>query len=534
MASTRVAAADRAGPGPAVPGGPPPELFHRLSAIPVVTGPRDTIVVRSPLTLAPLGEIPRCTPEDVAEAVRRARAAQPAWAARPIRERAGLLLRFHDLLFRDEAALLDLIQVESGKARKNAFEEIMDTAGVARHYAVRAEAYLKPRRRRGVLPLLTVTHELRTPVGVVGFIAPWNFPLILSITDLLPALAAGNGVVLKPDRHASFTALRAVELLREAGMPPEILQVVTGEGAVLGGPLIEHVDYVMFTGSTKTGKIIASEAAPRLIGYSLELGGKNPLIVLDDVDLDHAVEGALRGSFVGAGQVCVSIERMYVHDEIFDEFARRFADAARALKLSAALDWEGDVGSITSQSQLETIDAHVRDAVARGARVLAGGRRRPDVGPLFFEPTVLADVQPGMRCYAEETFGPVVSLYRYHTIDEAIERANDTPYGLNAAIWGRDVRRAFDVARRIRAGSVNINEGYGATWASTDAPFGGFKDSGIGRRHGAEGIRKYTEAQTISRQRWLPLSAPGDMPYQRWAGIISRLLRVQRHVPGLR
>jgi len=533
MATTR-AAIEHAGPGLAVPAGPAPELFRRLSALPVVTGPRERITVRSPLTLAPLGEVPKCTADDVAEAVRRARAAQPAWAARPIRERARVLFRFHRLLFRHEAALLDLIQVESGKARRHAFEEIMDTAGVARHYAVRAERYLKPRRRRGAIPLLTVTHELRHPLGVVGFIAPWNFPLILAITDLLPALVAGNAAVLKPDRHGSFTALRAVELLREAGLPPELLQVVTGEGAVLGGPLIEHVDYLMFTGSTKTGKVIAAQAAPRLIGYSLELGGKNPLLVLDDVDLDQAVEGALRGSFVGAGQVCVSIERLYVHEKIFDEFARAFAERAKALKLSAALDWEGDVGSITSERQLETIEAHVRDAVAGGARLLAGGHRRPDIGPLFFEPTVLVDVRPGMKCYAEETFGPVVSLYRYRTIDEAIERANDTPYGLNAAVWGRDARRAFDVARRIRAGSVNINEGYGATWASTDAPIGGFKESGMGRRHGAEGIRKYTEAQTISRQRWLPLSAPGKMPYRRWAAIMSKLLDLQRRVPGLR
>ncbi|HEX9106956.1 MAG TPA: aldehyde dehydrogenase family protein, partial [Longimicrobiales bacterium] len=334
--ATTTAEAQRAASGPAVPGGPPPELFRRLAQIPVVTGPREALTVRSPLNLAPLGELPKCTPDDVLEAVRRARAAQPAWAARPVRERARVLMRFHAILMKNEAALLDLIQVESGKARRHAFEEIMDTAGVARHYGVRAARYLKPRRRRGALPLLTVTRELRHPVGVVGFISPWNFPLILAITDLLPALVAGNAAVLKPDRHGSFTALRALELLREAGMPAEVLQVVTGEGALLGGPLVDSVDYVMFTGSTRTGKVIASRAAPRLIGYSLELGGKNPLIVLDDVDVEHAVEGALRGSFVGAGQVCVSIERIYVHENIFDEFARRFAERTRALKLSAA------------------------------------------------------------------------------------------------------------------------------------------------------------------------------------------------------
>jgi succinate-semialdehyde dehydrogenase/glutarate-semialdehyde dehydrogenase len=223
-----------------------------------------------------------------------------------------------------------------------------------------------------------------------------------------------------------------------------------------------------------------------------------------------------------------------VHDRIFDTFASRFAERARALRLSAALDWDGDVGSIATEEQLRTIEAHVRDAVEHGATVLAGGHARPDIGPLFFEPTILTGVRPGMTCFAEETFGPVVSLYRYRTIEEAIERANDTRYGLNAAIWGRDTRRALDVARRIHAGSVNINEGYGATWASTDSPIGGFKESGIGRRHGDEGILKFTEAQTVSRQRWLPLSAPGTMSYRRWAGIMSRLLRLQRHIPGLR
>ena len=494
----------------------------------------DAIDVRSPFTGEIVGTIRRGRAEDVEAAVRRCRAAQPAWGARPVRDRCAVLLRFHDLLLERREELLDLVQRESGKARRHAFEEVLDTALVARHYGIHAPRYLAARRRKGVLPLLTTTWELRHPVGVVGVVAPWNYPLVLSITDLLAALAAGNAVVLRPDVQSSLTALRAAALLEEAGLPADVLAVVTGEGHELGPALVERVDFVMFTGSTRTGRIVARQAAERLIGFSLELGGKNPMLVLDDADIEAAADGAVRGGFVGAGQVCVSIERIYADVAVHDRFVRRFVERVRSMRLGAALDYGPDMGSLTTERQLATVEAHVADAVAKGATVLAGGRRRPDLGPLFYEPTVLVGVRPGMRAYDEETFGPVVSVYPVAGDDEAVARANDTPYGLSASVWSRSVRRAMAVASRIQAGSVNVNEAYGATWGSTASPIGGMKQSGVGRRHGAEGILKYTEAQTIAVQRGHPLAPPSFLSETAYAAWMSRAVRVMRRIPGLR
>ena len=315
---------------------------------------------------------------------RRRRGAQRTFA-----DRARIFLRFHDLLLERQDEVLDLIQWETGKARRHAFEEILDTAIVTRYYARRAERLLRPRRRKGALPLLTRTREFKSPVGVVGLIVPWNYPLNLAVTDAVPALMAGNAAVLKPDVQTSFTALWAVDLLRQAGLPPDVFGVVTGEGPLLGPALGERVDYMMFTGSTRTGRLVARQAAERLIGCSLELGGKNPMIVLADADLDAAVYGAIQGCFASAGQVCVSIERIYVHESIAERFLGSLAERTRALKVGASLDYSMEMGSLTGERQLQHVEEHVRDAVEKGAVVLAGGRRRPDLGPLFYEPTIL-------------------------------------------------------------------------------------------------------------------------------------------------
>ena len=443
-------------------------------------------------------------------------------------------MRFHDLLLQRGDEVLDLIQLESGKARRHALEEIVDTTLVARYYGLHAPRLLRPRRHAAGLPLITRAVEVRHPVGVVGVVAPWNFPLILGITDVLAALAAGNAVVLRPDEQSSFTALWAVSLLRDAGLPAGVLRVVTGEGPVLGPALVEGVDFMMFTGSTRTGRTVATQAAARLIGCSLELGGKNPMIVLEDADVDRATEGLVRGAFAGAGQVCVSIERVYVPRAVFESFARRLVERVAAMRVSPALAYDVDMGSMTVPRQLEAVEAHVADALAKGATLLTGGRRRPDLGPLFYEPTVLTDVTPAMRVFAEETFGPVVTLYPYDDVEQAIALANDTPYGLNASVWSRSARRAMAVARRIRAGTVNVNEAYAATWTATDAPIGGMKQSGMGRRHGAEGILKYTEAQTIAVQRLMPLAPPPLLPEALYATWLPRMVGLMRRVPGLR
>ena len=285
----------------------------------------------------------------------------------------------------------------------------------------------------------------------------------------------------------------------------------------------------MFTGSTSSGRTIAREAGERLIDCSLELGGKNAMVVLDDADLGRTVEGAVRACFSSSGQLCISIERMYVADAIYDRFVPAFVDAVRAMVTGPAYDFSTQMGTLTSTEQLEVTSGHVADAVGKGATVLAGGVARPDLGPYFFEPTVLTDVTPAMTCFAEETFGPLVSIYRFATDDEAVRLANDTRYGLNASVWSRSPRRGRDVASRLKAGTVNVNEAYAAAWGSIDAPMGGMGDSGLGRRHGAVGITKFTESQTIARQRLVNLAPPirqlGDDGF---AAVMTTALRLMK------
>ena len=501
-----------------------------VSQITLCEGQHEKILARTPYTGAILGTIPAGRESDVELAVKRARAAQSDWAARSFAGRGRIFLRFHDLLLERQNEVLDLIQLESGKARSHALEEVLDTAIVSRYYALRSEKLMRPRRRKGAIPILTRTLELRSPVGVAGFIAPWNYPLNLAISDAVPALMAGNTAVLKPDRQSSFTALWAVRLLREAGLPADVFTVVTGEGAVIGPALASRVHFLMFTGSTRTGKLMARQAADRLIGCSLELGGKNPMIVLADADLESAVEGAIRGCFVGAGQVCVSIERIYVHQSLFDRFLSRFAERTQALKIGAALDYSIEMGSLASEQQLDKTEEHVRDALEKGATVIAGGRRLPDLGPLFYEPTILTNVREHMKIYAEETFGPVASVYRFATEDEAVALANASDYGLNACVWTRDSARGVRLAQRIRAGSVNINEAYAAAWGSVDSPIGGMKESGLSRRHGAEGILKFTETQTVAVQRVAPIAAPRGMNAASYARWMTRLLKLLQRI----
>lgn len=491
----------------------------------------DFIEVRSPYNGALLGTIPAARDADVVLAVECARAAQPEWAARSFHERAAIFLRFHDLLLDRQDEVLDLIQLETGKARRYAFEEVLDTAVVTRYYAYHAERLLRSHGRRGALPFLTKTLEVRVPVGVVGFIVPWNYPLNLAITDAAAALMAGNTGVLRPDAQTSYTALWAVRLLREAGLPAGVLPVITGNGPQLGAALCRLVDYVMFTGSSRTGRIVGREAAGRLIGFSLELGGKNPMVVLQDADVERAVEGAVNGCFAGAGQVCISIERIYIHESLFAKFVEKFVKRTGQLKIGATLDYSMDVGSLVSERQLANVEEHVRDAREKGATVAAGGRRRPDLGPFFFEPTILTGVGPEMKVFREETFGPVVSVYPFSSDHEAIEAANATCYGLSASIWTRDTARGLQLARQIRTGSVNINEAYSATWGSVDSPIGGMKESGVRPRHGAEGILKFTESQTIAVQRLLPIGpARGVDPavHARWMTRLLKLVKMTR------
>jgi succinate-semialdehyde dehydrogenase/glutarate-semialdehyde dehydrogenase len=501
-----------------------------LTARICTTGDRPTRKSTAPFDGSVIGEVPVCTAADVADAVARARDAQRAWVERPLDERAAILLRYHDVVLDRQADLLDLVQLETGKARISAYEEAIDVALTARYYGNAGPAMLQPKRRRGAMPLLTRTTETRLPKGVVGVISPWNYPLTLAVSDALPALLAGNGIVLKPDSQTPFTALAAIELLVEAGVPGELVQVVTGPGPEIGPALIERVDFLMFTGSTATGRVVAEQCGRRLIGLSAELGGKNPMLVLADADVKRTVEGAMWACFSNSGQLCISIERLYVEDAIYDRFVPALVERVQRMRLAAGVGWHADMGSLVSEQQLATVRAHVDDAVAKGARVLTGGRARPDLGPLFYEPTLLEGVHDDMALACEETFGPVVAVQRVADADEAIRRANDSAYGLNASVWSSSGRGA-EVAERLHAGTVNVNEGYAATWGSHDAPMGGLGDSGIGRRHGSEGLLKYTEARTVAVQRLLPIGPWRQVSLHTYGRVLNTLLRVMRRLP---
>lgn len=506
-----------------------PARWAHLSALVTTAGERPTRTVTSPVDGVTLGEVPVCTPDDVALAVAQAREAQRAWAELPVRRRCAVVARFASLVLARENELLDLLQAEAGKARLHAFTEWADVPMTAAYYARTAPGLLRPRRRRGALPVLTRTVEHRRPVGVVGVISPWNFPLTLAVSDAVPALLAGNGVVLKPDSATPLTALLAAALLHEAGLPHGLLGVVTGPGRELGPALIDRVDHLMFTGSTATGREVAARCADRLIGFSAELGGKNAALVLDDADLARAVDGVVESCFAGAGQVCVSIERLYVTDAVYDDVVPALVERVQRMRVGPGPDWDVEMGSLIGAERLAAVSAHVEDAVAKGARVLVGGHPLPEAGPYFYAPTLLTDVPDDARLAREETFGPVVAVHRVADAEEAVARANDTEYGLNASVWSR--HRGPAVAARLRAGTVNVNDGYIAAFGSHDAPMGGMGASGVGRRHGAQGLLKYTEAQTIARQRLLPAAPTGVLAGARYPAVIRPAVRVLSRVP---
>ncbi|WP_298329740.1 succinic semialdehyde dehydrogenase [Haloactinopolyspora sp.] len=505
-------------------------VLDRLADRVVATPRAERIEVIAPFTGRAFAEIPLSTVDDVRTAADAARDAAHGWAARPVTERARIIGRIHDLVLDRQSEIADLVQAESGKARRDAFEEIADVALAARYTAARGPSAVRDRRRLGLIPGLTRALEIRRPKGVVGVISPWNYPLTLAISDCLPAFVAGNAVVHKPDSRTTLTALLARSIAVEAGLPEEVWQIVAGDGETVGTAVVDHADYVSFTGSTRAGRKIAARLGERLVGASLELGGKNAMVVLDDADVDRAAESAVRACFSNAGQLCVSVERIYVASALHEAFVSRFLDRVRDLRLGASFDYSSDMGTLMSQAQVDKVTAHVQDAVTKGATVLAGGQPRPDLGPWFHEPTVLEGVRPGMLAADDETFGPVVAVQAVSTEDDAVELANATPYGLNASVWTGDHRRGVAVARRLHAGIVNVNEGYAAAWGSHDLPIGGLGASGLGRRHGREGILRYTETQAVAVQRLHGITPPPGLTYDTFADVMTRSLRAMRKI----
>ncbi len=499
------------------------ELLGRLVArVPGRTGA--TWELTEVYTGEVLVELPQSTPEDIEAAFEEARAAQRLWAEWPVERRLEVFARAHTLLVDSAHVTADLIQVESGKNRRMAIEETCDPPMVMSYYLKRAKRLLAPKRHGGPVPVVSGSTEVRVPKGVVGIIAPWNFPFATGLSDAIPALIAGNAVVVKPDNKTALSPLWGISLLEEAGLPKGLFQVVCGEGPDIGPTLIDNADYVMFTGSTATGRVIGERAGRNLIGCCLELGGKNPMIVLDDLDetgVAEWVDGAVFGVFGNTGQICMHIERIYLPESRYDELKSAFVERAASLVIGAAYDFGPEIGSLVSPDHRDRVASHVEDAVAKGATVLTGGRARPDIGPAFFEPTVLEGVTKDMLAGSTETFGPVVGLYPYRSVDEAIKLANDTDYGLNASVWGADLTRAEEVAARIESGNVNINDALATAYASKGSPSGGVKKSGVGARHGDQGLLKYTDAKNVAT---LKKQVMGPRPGQGYDAYVKQML----------
>ncbi|GEP36196.1 succinic semialdehyde dehydrogenase [Nocardioides szechwanensis] len=476
-----------------------------------------------------LVELPQSTPADIEQAFASARKAQHEWAKWPLSKRLAVFKRAHKLFLDNAVTTTDLIQVESGKNRRMAIEESCDPPMVMSHYIKRAPKLLASTKRGGPVPFLTTSTEIRQPKGVVGVIAPWNFPFATGMSDAITALIAGNGVVLKPDNKTALSPLYGISMLEEAGLPKGLFQVVCGEGPDVGPTLIDNANYVMFTGSTATGRVIGERAGRNLIGCCLELGGKNPMIVLDDANMDETVQGAVFGVFGNTGQICMHIERIYLPESRYDEFKTKFVAAAEALKVGASYDFGPEMGSLVSPDHKDRVQSHVEDAVAKGATVVTGGKARPDLGPAFFEPTILEGVTKDMLAGATETFGPVVALHRYSTVDEAVALANDTEYGLNASVWGADLSRAESVARRIESGNVNINDILATAFASKGTPSGGVKQSGVGARHGDQGLTKYTDVQNLAVLKKQVMGARPGQDYDAYVkGMLSGLRMMRK------
>ncbi len=429
-------------------------------------------------------------PEDVAEAVCRARSAQPAWERTSVRHRLEVVRRFQGLLVERKQRIARVITSESGKPYAEALlTEILVALDTARFLHDESYEFLRERAvPHGSLVTKTKRGRLvREPHGVIGIISPWNYPFAIPATQCLAALVSGNAVVLKPSELTPLSAIELAALLREAGVPENVFQLVIGDGAT-GAALVQaEIDKLVFTGSVATGKRIAQTAATKLLPVVLELGGKDPMIVLDDADIDVASSGAVWGAFVNAGQACLSVERCYVHRSVYDSFTSLCAEKAKQLRLGDGMDPATEVGPLIHERQLRTVEQHVEDARAHGARVIAGGKRLPSLGPNFFAPTVLADVNHEMLITREETFGPVLPIMAFDSDEQAIRLANDSEYGLAASVWTRDRSRGERIAREIKAGTVMVNDAI-SCYGISEAPHGGIKASGIGRTHGKPGL----------------------------------------------
>jgi acyl-CoA reductase-like NAD-dependent aldehyde dehydrogenase len=477
----------------------------------------ETIEVRKPTDGSLLATIPVDPPARVHEVVTRVRAAQPAWEAMGFAGRKHWLGKLRDWMIDNHDQIADLMQSETGKVRADAELEAPFIASTINFYADNAERFLADETPRAYNPMLRVK-RLRTisrPFPVVGNISPWNFPLILSFDDTIAALMAGAAVVIKPSEFTPMITMEIVRAWKEEIGGPDVLDFVNGTGET-GGALVDAVDYVQFTGSDRTGRIVMKRAADTLTPVSLELGGKDPMIVLKDANVDRAVNGAAFGGLANTGQICMSIERVYVEEPIYDEFVSKLTEKVLELRQGAdGRTFKADVGAMTSPAQIEIVSDHVEDAREKGARITAGGRRSDGPGD-WYEPTVIADADHSMTVMTDETFGPVIPVMKVKDSDEAIRMANDSRYGLSGSIMTKDFKHGEELARKMEMGAVNVDDVL-TNYLTLDVPMGGWKTSGIGARHGAYGIRKFCRTEAIVSPRfpqgkadplWFPHSRP--------------------------
>jgi acyl-CoA reductase-like NAD-dependent aldehyde dehydrogenase len=475
-----------------------------------------TIGVENPATGELITTIPVLGADEIEAMAQRARVAQPGWEAMGFEGRGKVLRRAQKWMLDNAERVIDVVVSESGKTHEDAqLADLGYTVSALGFWAKEASDYLADERVPSWNNPVAAGKKLiirYAPIGVVGVIGPWNYPIANSFGDCIPALAAGNSVILKPSEVTPLSSLLMEEMMRECGLPDDVFQVATGDGST-GAALIQHVDVVMFTGSTRTGKAVMKAAADELIPCYLELGGKDPMIVCADADVERAANAAAFYSMNNGGQVCISVERVYVEEPVYDEFVQKVTDNIRELRQGAPAGiGTVDVGAVTFPPQLDIIDSHVRDAVEKGAKVLTGGHAQAGAGR-FYEPTVLVDVDHSMKCMQEETFGPTIPIMKISDPDEGVRLANDSNYGLQASVWTRDVRRGEELARRIQAGVVCVNDAQ-VNYTALNLPMGGWKASGLGTRHGANGIRKYTKVQSLLITRRALKREPFMFPYR--------------------
>jgi len=481
--------------------------------------------VHNPATGELIATVAIDSPQAVAETVARVRANQAEWEALGIEGRHHWLAQLRDWLLDNQERVLDTMQRETGKVRADASNEPAYLVDLINFYGAKAAKFIGEESVRPHSPLLA-SKKLRVqyrPHPVVGIISPWNFPLILALGDAIPALQAGAAVVIKP---SEFTPLGLAEVVaawkREIG-GPDVLDCVQGVGET-GGALVDAVDFIQFTGSDRTGRKVMARAAETLTPVSLELGGKDPMIVLADADLDRAANAAAWGGMMNSGQICISVERIYVEEPAYDEFVAKLAGEVG--KLSQGADdarAPKDVGAMTSPNQIGIVEDHVDDALAAGARALTGGKRVPGPGD-YFEPTVLVDVDHSMKVMRDETFGPVVGVMKVRDAEEALRLANDSRYGLSGSVFG-EKERAEGIARRVECGAVNVNDVL-VNYLASDVPMGGWKESGIGYRHGEPGIKKYCRTESVVITRFGAKREPSWYPYTRGRrGLVGRVAR---------